>query len=82
MRPRWILALALTLLLTGCTGGGSNSANGRITLRFGRPMYFDAISGTRTANQARRAATDDIMDAIWKLSGQERASTYADLPAE
>ncbi|MFJ9249824.1 ABC transporter substrate-binding protein [Streptomyces sp. NPDC101776] len=35
MRPRWILALALTLLLAGCTGGGGNSsANGRITLRF------------------------------------------------
>ncbi|MFE2417474.1 ABC transporter substrate-binding protein [Streptomyces hokutonensis] len=35
MRPRWILALALTLLLAGCTsGGGNNSANGRITLRF------------------------------------------------
>ncbi|XUL91953.1 ABC transporter substrate-binding protein [Streptomyces galilaeus] len=34
MRPRWILALALTLLLAACTGGGSDSANGRITLRF------------------------------------------------
>jgi len=55
---------------------------GRITLRFGQPMYFDASTAGRTANQARRSATDDIMDAIWKLSGQERASTYADLPAE
>ncbi|WP_420310274.1 ABC transporter substrate-binding protein [Streptomyces sp. YS-B37] len=34
MRTRWILALALTLLLSGCTGGGSTSAHGRITLRF------------------------------------------------
>ncbi|MFI6460382.1 ABC transporter substrate-binding protein [Streptomyces sp. NPDC050538] len=35
MRPRWALALALTLLLAGCTsGGGNGSANGRITLRF------------------------------------------------
>ncbi|WP_019062752.1 ABC transporter substrate-binding protein [Streptomyces prunicolor] len=35
MRTRWILALVLTLLLAGCTGGGGNgSANGRITLRF------------------------------------------------
>ncbi|MER7643587.1 sugar ABC transporter substrate-binding protein [Streptomyces sp. NPDC126522] len=34
MRTRWILALALTLLLGGCTGGGSTSAHGRITLRF------------------------------------------------
>ncbi|WP_329260022.1 sugar ABC transporter substrate-binding protein [Streptomyces sp. NBC_01478] len=35
MRPRRLLALALTLLLAGCTGGGGNgSTNGRITLRF------------------------------------------------
>lgn len=34
MRTRWILALALALLLSGCTGGGSTSAHGRITLRF------------------------------------------------
>ncbi|MFJ9632325.1 ABC transporter substrate-binding protein [Streptomyces sp. NPDC101175] len=35
MRPRWIVALVLTLLLAGCTsGGGSGSADGRVTLRF------------------------------------------------
>ncbi|WP_405990106.1 ABC transporter substrate-binding protein [Streptomyces sp. NBC_00986] len=35
MRPRWILALVLTLLLAGCTsGGGNGSTPGRITLRF------------------------------------------------
>ncbi|MEV0736927.1 sugar ABC transporter substrate-binding protein [Streptomyces sp. NPDC050549] len=35
MRSRWILALVVGLLLAGCTsGGGNNSANGRITLRF------------------------------------------------
>ncbi|WP_406453031.1 sugar ABC transporter substrate-binding protein [Streptomyces sp. NBC_01622] len=35
MRPRWILVLVVGLLLAGCTGGGgNNSANGRITLRF------------------------------------------------
>ncbi|MER7921893.1 sugar ABC transporter substrate-binding protein [Streptomyces sp. NPDC096057] len=34
MRTRWVLALVLTLLLGGCTGGGSTSAHGRITLRF------------------------------------------------
>ncbi|MFD4554128.1 ABC transporter substrate-binding protein [Streptomyces sp. NPDC058469] len=34
MRARWILALVLTLLLAGCTGGGNGSASGRITLRF------------------------------------------------
>ncbi|MEV0905295.1 ABC transporter substrate-binding protein [Streptomyces hokutonensis] len=35
MRSRWILVLVAGLLLAGCTsGGGSDSANGRITLRF------------------------------------------------
>jgi ABC-type glycerol-3-phosphate transport system substrate-binding protein len=35
MRSRWILVLVVGLLLAGCTsGGGSDSANGRITLRF------------------------------------------------
>jgi 1-acyl-sn-glycerol-3-phosphate acyltransferase len=54
---------------------------GRITVRFGQPQYFDATA-FKNANQARRAVTDDIMDAIAKLSGQERAPTYADLPAD
>ena len=35
MRSRWILVLVVGLLLAGCTsGGGSDSAKGRITLRF------------------------------------------------
>ena len=35
MPSRWILVLVVGLLLAGCTsGGGSDSANGRVTLRF------------------------------------------------
>ncbi|NUO58486.1 MAG: 1-acyl-sn-glycerol-3-phosphate acyltransferase [Hamadaea sp.] len=48
---------------------------GRVTVRFGQPLYFDGSEG-RTANQARRSVTDDIMDAIAKLSGQERVPAY------
>ncbi|MFI6038961.1 ABC transporter substrate-binding protein [Streptomyces sp. NPDC051315] len=34
MRTRWTVLLVLTLLLAGCTGGGSDSGTGRVTLRF------------------------------------------------
>ncbi|NUR69670.1 MAG: 1-acyl-sn-glycerol-3-phosphate acyltransferase [Hamadaea sp.] len=54
---------------------------GRVTVRFGHPLYFDGSEG-KTPNQARRVVTDDIMDTIAKLSQQERASTYADLPTD
>ncbi|MCP2324437.1 1-acyl-sn-glycerol-3-phosphate acyltransferase [Hamadaea flava] len=54
---------------------------GRITVRFGQPLHFDGSEG-KTANQARRVVTDKIMDAIAKLSDQERASSYADLPTD
>ena len=47
---------------------------GKAIVRFGRPMHFTA--GTGTAARARRQATDDIMDAIAALSGQERAPGY------
>lgn len=53
----------------------------RVTVRFGEPLDFSHLSGTLPAAQARRAATDEIMDAIHALSGQERAADYNDLPA-
>lgn len=53
---------------------------GRITVHFGQPLFFAATPG-RNGNQARRAATDEIMAAIGRLSGQEQAQAYADLPA-
>ncbi|KUO19085.1 ABC transporter substrate-binding protein [Streptomyces dysideae] len=34
MRTRWIVPLVLMVLLAGCTGGGTSSSDGRITLRF------------------------------------------------
>jgi 1-acyl-sn-glycerol-3-phosphate acyltransferase len=47
---------------------------GKVTVRFGEPLHF--ATGTATAARARREATDDIMDAIAKLSGQDRAPGY------
>ncbi|WP_298228840.1 lysophospholipid acyltransferase family protein [Gryllotalpicola sp.] len=51
----------------------------RITVEFGAPLdlshYGDAGSG-----RARREATDEIMAAIQKLSGQEEAGLYNEAP--
>ncbi|HEX6686349.1 MAG TPA: lysophospholipid acyltransferase family protein, partial [Candidatus Limnocylindrales bacterium] len=48
---------------------------GRITVRFGQPLRF---AGPNT-NGARREATDEIMAAIQRLSGQEPAGDYNEL---
>jgi 1-acyl-sn-glycerol-3-phosphate acyltransferase len=47
---------------------------GRIIVRFGAPMRFPSGAGSAV----RRAVTDEIMDAIQKLSGQEPAGIYND----
>jgi 1-acyl-sn-glycerol-3-phosphate acyltransferase len=51
----------------------------RITVRFGRPLWFDPPR--RAAGVARRAITDDIMAAIQRLTGQETAEGYNELSA-
>lgn len=51
----------------------------RVTVRFGEPIIPAAYSGL-PAGKARRQLTDDVMDAIAALSGQERASAYNELP--
>ncbi|MFI5493840.1 lysophospholipid acyltransferase family protein [Actinoplanes sp. NPDC051859] len=50
---------------------------GRVTVRFGEPLRFSPPTGS--AAKARRDATDQIMDAIAALSGQERAAAYNEL---
>ncbi|UXX95989.1 sugar ABC transporter substrate-binding protein [Streptomyces sp. AD2-2] len=61
MRTRWILALALTLLLTGCTGGGSTSAPGRITLRFQSLAWQDeSVTANRELVKEWNATHPDI----------------------
>lgn len=46
------------------------------TVRFGEPIRFDGRFEGVPAGRARRQATDEIMDAIAALSGQERADGY------
>lgn len=50
---------------------------GKVRVRFGEPMRFTTPAGIRPA-QARRAATDEIMAAIGRLSGQPVAGRYND----
>jgi 1-acyl-sn-glycerol-3-phosphate acyltransferase len=52
---------------------------GRVTVRFGAPLTFAAVS-SGPAGRARREATDEIMAAIQLLSGQEAAGKYHELP--
>ena len=52
-------------------------AKGRVAV--GRPIY-PASFADRPAGKARRLLTDEVMDAIAALSGQERADTYNELP--
>jgi 1-acyl-sn-glycerol-3-phosphate acyltransferase len=46
----------------------------RVTVRFGPPLRF---TGDADSARARRAVTDEVMNAIAELSGQERADRFA-----
>ncbi len=51
-----------------------------VTVRFGEPLHFRGRHDGVPAGRARREVTDQIMDAIAALSGQERAAAYNDRP--
>lgn len=51
----------------------------KVTVRFGRPIGVEAYAGM-PAGRARRQLTDDVMDAIAGLTGQERADDYNEVP--
>ncbi|RNI20658.1 lysophospholipid acyltransferase family protein [Flexivirga caeni] len=60
---------------------GSNRPRvAKVTVRFGEPLIFGEEFAAMPAGKARRLATDQIMDAIAALSGQERASSYNERP--
>ncbi|HEX2705725.1 MAG TPA: lysophospholipid acyltransferase family protein [Candidatus Lustribacter sp.] len=52
----------------------------RVTVTFGEPLHFAERYAGVPQGRARRAVTDEIMDAIAALSGQERADTFNELP--
>jgi 1-acyl-sn-glycerol-3-phosphate acyltransferase len=47
-----------------------------VTIRFGEAIPPEAYADVRPAAQARRRLTDDVMDAVAVLTGQERAPGY------
>jgi len=51
-----------------------------VTVRFGAPLRFEGTYDGVPPGRARRQVTDQIMDAIAELSGQDRAGTYNDRP--
>lgn len=53
-----------------------------VTVRFGAPQTPHTTYADLPAGKARRLATDDVMDAIAELTGQERAGEYNEHPVE
>ncbi|MFE0099439.1 lysophospholipid acyltransferase family protein [Streptomyces sp. NPDC059009] len=52
-----------------------------VTVRFGRPLdfsrYADGLGGREPDHAVLRAVTDEIMDTVRELSGQDYVDTYA-----
>lgn len=54
----------------------------KVTVRFGEPLDFTGRFDGIAPGKARREATDEIMDAIHALTGQELAGAYNERPVE
>ena len=50
---------------------------GKIGIRIGEPLTFDALMAEGPGARQRRAVTDEVVQAIQKLSGQEYVPMYA-----
>jgi 1-acyl-sn-glycerol-3-phosphate acyltransferase len=55
---------------------------GRIEVRIGEPMRFAGRDAGMPRGKVARVVTDEIMDAIQRLSGQEYVDDYAPRPAD
>ena len=49
----------------------------RVGIRVGKPLTFESYQDVRPAARARRSITDEVMEAIRALSGQEYVPMYA-----
>jgi 1-acyl-sn-glycerol-3-phosphate acyltransferase len=50
---------------------------GKIGIRIGEPLTFEALQGQGAGARQRRVVTDEVVQAIQKLSGQEYVPMYA-----
>jgi len=50
---------------------------GRIQIKIGKPLLFDEYADQPAGNKQRRAVTDQVIEAIRELSGQDYAPVYA-----
>jgi 1-acyl-sn-glycerol-3-phosphate acyltransferase len=55
---------------------------GRIEIRIGAPLDFAGLRGQPVGARQRRAVTDEVVQAIQKLSGQEFVPMYASVRKE
>jgi 1-acyl-sn-glycerol-3-phosphate acyltransferase len=53
----------------------------RVTVTYGEPLEFSRYDGLDGSSAIRRAVTDEIMDAIARLSHQEYVDRYHERPA-
>ncbi|MFC7505471.1 lysophospholipid acyltransferase family protein [Nocardioides sp. GCM10030258] len=53
-----------------------------VTVRFGKPLDFTGRFDGVAPGRARRQVTDEIMDAIHALTGQERVEAYNERPID
>lgn len=60
--------------------GSSRIHFAKVTVEFGAPLDL-SVHGTAESGRARRKATDEVMAAIQKLSGQVEAGVYNEPPA-
>ncbi|MGI5126515.1 lysophospholipid acyltransferase family protein [Pseudonocardia sp. CA-107938] len=52
-----------------------------VTVSYGHPLDFSRYAGLEASNVIRRAVTDEVMDAIARLSHQEYVDRYHERPA-
>jgi 1-acyl-sn-glycerol-3-phosphate acyltransferase len=55
---------------------------GKVKIRVGEPLTFEAARSLPSASRQRRAITDEVMQAIQTLSGQDYVAMYASVRKE
>ncbi|MFW6869068.1 lysophospholipid acyltransferase family protein [Nocardioides sp. CPCC 206347] len=61
---------------------GALPKRAKVTVRFGEPLDFKGRFDGVAPGRARRQVTDEIMDAIHALTGQERVEAYNERPID